>query len=323
MKKATRIWLISAAVMILLGCLIFGGVMMKLQWDFTKLSTVKFETNRHEIAETYKNISVLGDTAHVVFLPSEDGKTLVVCHEQVNEKHAVFVEGESLTIEVVNTKKWYEYIGITMGNAKITVYLPEQDYGNLLIRQNTGDVEVPKDFHFQSMDITTNTGSVTNFASASGDVKIKTSTGNIRVENCSAQNLNCSVSTGKIIGSSLTCKRDLSVCVNTGKTALTDVSCNNLVSTGNTGDILLKNVLSAEKFSIQRTTGDVLFEDCDASEIFVETDTGDVEGTLRSAKIFLCKTDTGKVDHPQGVTGGRCEIITDTGNIKLSLSENS
>jgi len=83
----------------------------------------------------------------------------------------------------------------------------------------------------------------------------------------------------------------------------------------------LKNVNAAEKFSIERSTGDVKFDGCDAAEVFVKTDTGDVTGTLLSEKVFIVETDTGKVDVPKTVNGGRCEITTDTGDINISIKQ--
>ena len=82
----------------------------------------------------------------------------------------------------------------------------------------------------------------------------------------------------------------------------------------------MKNVIASEKFSIQRDTGDVTFEGCDAREIFVKTDTGKITGTLLSEKDFsACRSDTGNVRVPATVSGGKCELITDTGNIKIEI----
>ena len=74
-----------------------------------------------------------------------------------------------------------------------------------------------------------------------------------------------------------------------------------------------------EKLSVERTTGNVKFSACDAAEISFKTDTGDVNGTLLSDKIFMAQTDTGRVNVPQTITGGRCEITTTTGNIRIQL----
>ena len=63
------------------------------------------------------------------------------------------------------------------------------------------------------------------------------------------------------------------------------------------------------------------FKNSDANDIFVETDTGHVTGTLLTDKVFITQTDTGDVDIPKTVDGGRCEIITDTGDIKINIKK--
>ena len=319
MSKTVKIWLIIASSLVLVGCIIFGGVMNMLKWDFTKLSTAKYETNAYEINEDYKNISIVTDTANIVFLPSEDSKTSVVCHEQKNMKHSVTVKGDTLAIEVVDTRKWYEYIGINVGGPKITVNIPNGEFGALLVKSSTGNVEIPKDFKFESIDITESTGKVTNYASASELIKIKASTGDIHIKNISAGALDLSVSTGGITVSNVTSEGDVKINVSTGKTNITDIECKNVISSGTTGDIFLKNVIASEKFSIERSTGDVKFDGSDAAEIVAKTDTGNVRGSLLTDKVFITQTDTGSIDVPKTMTGGRCEIITDTGDIKIII----
>ena len=321
MRTRTKVWLIIAASFVLVGGIIFGGVMSMHKWDFTKLSTVKYETNDYEITESFKSISIITNTADVVFVPSENTKTSVVCHEHKNMKHSVTVQNGKLVIEVVDTRKWYEYIGINFGSPKITVYIPQGEYGALFVKSSTGNVEIPTEFKFENIDILERTGNVTNYASASENIIIKTSTGNIRVENVSAGTLDLSVATGGITVSNVTCEGNVKINVSTGKTNLTNIECKNVMSNGNTGAISLKNVIAAEKLSIERSTGDVKFNGCDATEIFVKTDTGDVTGSLLSNKIFVVEADTGSVDVPKTATGGKCEITTDTGDINISIKQ--
>lgn len=319
MSSKTKIWLTVGALSVLLGCIIFGGAMSVIKWDFTKLSTNKYETNNYEINEAFSSVSVNTDTADVSFLPSENSKCSVECYEQKNVKHTVTVKDGVLVIDIVDARKWYEYIGINFGTQKITVYLPSGEYGALSVKSDTGDVKIPKDFAFESIEFSASTGDITNYASASQTVKIKTTTGRIKLENVSATSIDLSVSTGDVAVSGVTCEGDLSITVSTGKTKLTDVACKNLISGGNTGDISLKNVIATEKLSIERSTGDVNFEGCDAAEIFVITDTGDVRGSLLSEKVFIVNTDTGRKDVPDTITGGRCEITTDTGDVKITI----
>ncbi len=56
-----------------------------------------------------------------------------------------------------------------------------------------------------------------------------------------------------------------------------------------------------------------------AGEIFVETDTGDVTGSLLTDKVFITQTDTGSIDVSKIADGGKCEISTDTGDIRITM----
>ncbi len=323
MRKTTKAWLIIAASLVLIGCIIFVGVMSTLRWDFTKLSTVKYETNTYEISEAFDGISMITDTTDIVFAFSDDGKSRVECHEEENAKHSVIVEDGTLTVELIDERSVYDfigYIGLNFGSPKITVYLPKAEYASLLIHKDTGDVEIPENFTFKDVDISLSTGDVDFCASVSEMIKIKTSTGDICVENIFAGSLDLSASTGKVTASGVNCEGDVTVGVSTGKAYLTDIMCKSVISSGSTGDISLNNVIATEKFSIERSTGEIRFDSSDAADIFVKTDTGDVTGGLLTDKVFVTQTDTGIVDVPKTVTGGRCQITTDTGDIKITIN---
>ncbi len=281
MSRSTAIWLIIAAFLVLTGCIMFGGVMMALEWDFTKLSTTEYETNSYEIEENFKNISIVTDTANVVFEISDSNESRVVCYEPTNAKHSVTVKDGSLTIELTDTRKWYEHIGVNFTSPHITVYIPRGEYG---------------------------------------DISVKSSTGHINIGNISADTLDLSVSTGKITVTDADCAGDVKVSVSTGKTNLTDVKCKSLTSSGNTGDISLKNVIVAKKLSLARTTGDVKLDACDAAEILIKTNTGDVKCSLLSDKHYTAQTSTGKIDVPTITSGGGiCDITTSTGDIVVTV----
>lgn len=314
-----KIWLIMGIVLVVIGLILFVVVMTVNNWDFTKLSTAKYVTNTYEISEAFQNLTLESDTADIRFVKSDDGSCRVVCLEAQKEKHTVSVQNNTLYIRLTDERKWYDYIGINIGAPKITVYLPGEEYGAVTIKESTGDIEISGDFRFESVDIAVSTGDVTNFASVSGEIKIHASTGDIAVQNVSAGALNLKASTGKVNVTSVTCEGNMQIGVTTGKINMTDVVCRSFVSTGSTGDIFLKNVIAAEQLSVTRDTGSVKMENCDAAEIFVKTTTGDVSGSLLSEKIVFAKTNTGKVNVPQSVTGGKCEITTNTGNIKIEF----
>ena len=88
------------------------------------------------------------------------------------------------------------------------------------------------------------------------------------------------------------------------------------------GDLNLDGQLKASAaglLSVGRSTGDVTLRRCDAGELKITTSTGDVSGSLRTEKVFLTKTGTGRVEVPASTSGGTCEITTKTGDIKLSV----
>ncbi len=279
MKNSMKIKFIIGTFLVALGCIMFSVLMTVNDWDFTKLNTVKYETNTYEVTEAFNSISMLTDTADIRFVRSDNKMCKVVCYEMSNMKHATTVQDDTLTINVLDNREWYDHIGITWGTPKITVYLPETEYDSLVIKEDTGDIEVTEDFKFGSIDIATSTGDITV--------------------------------------SGVTCGVDLKINVSTGKVNLTDIKCKSLISDGSTGDISLKNVIATENFSIERSTGDVKFDGCDATEIWVKTDTGDVTGKLLSEKIFITKTSTGDIHVPKSTTGGKCEITTSTGDINI------
>ena len=279
MSKNTKKWLFIATSFIIIGCIIFGGVMMILNFDFRKLSTVKYEENKYIIGDEFRNINIDTNTADIKIEPSYEEECKIVCYEEEKVKHTVKVVNDTLQISVSDQRKWYDHIGVSVDNTKITVYLP-------------------KNFVFEN-------------------ISIKASTADIKAENLNVGRIELSVSTGDITLNSINCENEVDVSVSTGKTKLTDVFCNSLFSSGSTGDISLDNVIANREISINRSTGDVKLNRCDASALLIKTDTGDVNGSLLSDKVFITQSDTGRIDVPKTVTGGKCEITTDTGDIKI------
>lgn len=320
MSKNTIIWLVVAGSLVLIGCVLFVGAMTMIDWNFKGLSTARYETEIHEISEEFSNISINTDTAKIIFVLSDDEKCKVECYEQKNAKHSVVVQDDTLSINVVNEIKWYEYIGLNFNSPKITIYLPQAEYASLFIKESTGDIKIPKDFIFEDVDILLSTGDVDFCASASQMLKISTTTGDISVEDIYAGSVELSVTTGRVTADGVNCDTDVAVSVSTGDAKLSDIVCKSVISRGNTGDISLNNVIASEKFSINRSTGDISFDSCDAAEIFVITDTGDVTGSLLTDKVFAVQTDTGKINVPKTTSGGMCEITTDTGDINITVN---
>ena len=322
MNKGIKVLLIVVGVLVFACLVFFVGGMTMLQWDFNRLGGGKYETNTYEISQNFEDISIDVATDDISLVLSGDKGCKVVCYEQERLKHAVEANGKTLTISVDDTRKWYEHIGFfSLETPKTTVYLPKEQYASLLIRSSTGDIRIPKDFSFDTIDIAGSTGDVDCKASSKGTTTIKRSTGDILVSDASSGGFSLTASTGEIRLKSVSSEGEIALKVSTGKTSLTDVACKSLSASGSTGDIVLVHVVASGAFSIDRSTGDIMLEECDADTLRIKTSTGKVYGSLLSEKEFITHTSTGSVNVPKNTKGGKCEITTGTGDIDISVKD--
>ena len=319
MSRSTKRWMTAAVCLIAVGLILFVGVMFAYGWDFSKLSPTQFETKTYTVSEDFFDISLHCDSEDIQFLPSEDGTCTVVCSTDDDVWHDISVTDKKLSIVTVDDRAWYEYIGIFFRSPKITVYLPQCEYGALTVDTDTSDVTIPDIFTFESMEIHTDTGDITCSSYVSGAVTLCSNTGDICADRMIAGSMSLSVSTGDVTVRSTRCNDELSLHGSTGDLELTDVFCGSLHATGDTCDLTLKDVVAVETLSAKTDTGDIELEGCDADALFLEADTGDISGTLLTEKVFFAKTDTGDIDVPNSITGGRCEIRTDTGDITMRI----
>jgi len=303
MKKIIKIMLFLTLSFIIL-CVAFACFLLAVNdWDYNKAFFDRIESVTYDFDEDFDSISINSATEDIKFLESESDRCKVICDETEKEKFTVTVTDGCLSIQKYNGGKWYDNISLfSFGNRSVKVYLPENDYNSLKINEDTGNVTVPSDFVFGEIDITSSTGNVDCGTSSSGRIGIKTSTGDICLKKLSAKEIDLSVSTG---------------CV-----ALTSVSCSSFNSTGDTGSISFSDSVVKEKITVERSTGDISFKHSDASEIEITTDTGDVTGTLLTDKVFIVRSDTGEIDVPETVTGGKCKVTTNTGDIVIKVEDN-
>lgn len=283
MSRKTKTWLIIAASFIIVACIIFVATMSMLDWKFIELNTTKYEANTYTVNESFENISINTNTTNIVFLKSNDQTCKIECFEYEKEKHAVTVIDNTLKINLTDTRDIYDHITFfDFGDAEIMVYLPQEKYESLTVNLSTGDIEISNNFSFENIDI-------------------NGSTSDINLENIIAGNINLAVTTGDV--------------------DVTNVNCKTFIADSSTGDCELENVVAKEELKLTCDTGDIEIDACDAGEIFIKTNTGDVKGSLMSEKVFACSTSTGNVEVPKTTSGGKCEIVTNTGDIKIKIGK--
>ena len=320
MKKRVKSAIITATALIILGIVVSGLGFWGMGFNLRALNTEDMICTTFETTDAFRDISIETDIADLYFLASEDGVCRVDCVDFANKTYAVNVKKGTLTIVKNDNRAWHENNGLApIGEARVTVYLPEEKYASLQIDENTGNIEMPSAFSFEQAMINTSTGGVYWFAPVSEKLSITSDTGDVEVRSTSPRSLALKTDTGDISASEVQNTQQIYIETDSGKIELINAGCMSLSANSSTGDIALKNVIANELLVIKNDTGVVVFDRSDAAEIYVQTDTGDVLGSLLSEKVFLTETDTGDVDVPKSVTGGRCEIVTDTGDISITI----
>lgn len=287
----------------------------------TNVFLTHYESQTIDISDDFSDISIETDTADVQFLISEDDKCHVVAYTQKNINYDAKVESGTLKISIHDDREWYEYIQVGVESSSLTVYLPKNEYSALKLKGSTSDVILSGNFKFEDIDIGISTGDIDVSASATGNVSLKTSTGDIDLSDMSAASISLTVSSGEIEVENVVSAGDFTINVSTGDAEIENMTCVNFSSEGSTGNLEMENVIASGNITIARSTGAVSLYACDAAELDIKMGTGDVKGVLLTSKIFITRTSTGKIDVPESTEGGKCKIVTSTGDIKFEIAD--
>lgn len=293
--STTKKIIIAALILILVGTIITTVTMCRNNWNVPGSVDSNKVTQTYEISENFDSIYMKVETADVSFVPSNNSRCTIVISDNENTTYNVGVKNRTLCIEKLKQSGFY----VEFGSPTVIVYLPRTEYKDLNAIGSTGNIDIPSTFSFNRIDVEMTTGDISCSASASESISLRVSTGEIDLSSTSAKDIYLHVSTGKIEAK--------------------DVNCSTFSSDGSTGRIELEDVLVSGLMRIVRSTGDVWLDKCDAGEIEIETNTGDISGSLRSEKIFIVRSDTGRIEVPETLTGGKCKIISDTGNIDITI----
>ena len=296
MKKA----IVTGIALILLGILIVIGGLFTMNYDLSRFQADS-DDRILTVTESFSNIVVEAGEADVVFTLSPDSQCRVTTKDYQNIMTTALVEEGTLTIRREDTRKWYQRIGIFFGDQTITVYLPQDNWKDLTVAGNTGNVTIPEEFTFENVKVKVTTGHISVGSQVGRELNLAVTTGDITVRDTAPGNATLSASTGGI-----TCE-DLQI-------------LGNLRASASTGDVRLRNVVCGGQMTLETTTGDIKLTACDADSLDLQCSTGDIQGTLLTGKLFEAQTGTGKIRIPASIHGGSCKLKTSTGNIQISIS---
>ncbi len=275
-----------------------------------------------DVSNEFKSVSVLATTCDIIFEASPDNTTWISAQIPESSDIESFVEDGTLHVRVKDNRKWYDFIGISIGaeSPRVVVYLPKGEYEKLDIHVTTGDFGVGEEHSFTSLSFEASTGDAVIFSPVGESLYAKVTTGDIRVGNASYALMELKATTGDIKIENVPNSGKITAKTGSGKVTLSSIHANEIDIETTTGDIDLEGVIASAVTRIKATSGDVEFEAFDSAEIYIKVTTGDVEGELLSSKVFITDTTTGDVRVPYSTEGGVCDIKTTTGNITISLT---
>jgi len=275
-RKAMKI----AGALIGIGLVLCLVAFARMDFNISEMNSLRFETNEYTVEESFTDISIDSAEGDVHLLPSQDNTCRVVCMEGDKISHTVSVKNNTLTIERVDKRKWYEHIGIYWGGMEIMVYVPQTEYDSLAVASVSGDVEIPDDFSFHTASVVNTSGDVKFCAAVGGELSIKTVSGDLYAENVNPMSLEVQSTSGEII---------------------------------------LDSVLAVSELRAKTVSGDIVLRGCDAGSLRLKSTSGDVSGTLLSGKDFITDTTSGEVKVPGSGGDGKCEVKTTSGDIHLEV----
>ena len=109
MNKKTKIWLIAAAFLVVLGVVLFAAGMAAQNWDYGALETGKYRTETYEIHGTFQKISIDSTISGIVFELSEDGTCRLVCSGPAYIGFDAAAQENTLTVSETDEREWYEH----------------------------------------------------------------------------------------------------------------------------------------------------------------------------------------------------------------------
>ena len=235
---------------------------------FISCSSIGNEERIHEVSEDFCITIIDVGVENITFVPSVDGKCKVVCYAENKLEHLVKVYDGKLKIESDDRRSWVEkFFAFCTEENSITVYLPTDIETSLLVTGDTGDIIIPAGFTFDHINISLDTGNVVCNASAKHQIVIKSDTGDVQINDCTAEDVK-----------------------------LVSVLAEELLTINrSTGDISFERCDGTE-VKITTDTGDVRGSFLTDKIVYASTDTGRVQ-IPHSTVGALCEinTDTGNI----------------------------
>ncbi len=337
MKKSIKIALLVSTVLVLVG-----GIMVGVAFACGAV----FEQPSHAVtymSEGYfRNVVIRGGEANVRILPSETGECYAVCNEIDRVTYELSVKAETLYVSVIDTRRWFDYFGIHVGNPlTVTLYLPPkgdgESYGFLDVSTQSGDiVSTDPTLPFADVALSVNSGNIyytspvsLTFAAiaSSGNIEVydlqtdtmtlSISSGNISLSTCNATELSLTTSSGKVNARDIVAGKTFSVKTYSGRITLHRCNAPTLTLSASSGIMELQDIVSTETLTADTMSGSIILHDCQASDLDLAASSGKIDlRHVTVAQKLSAETTSGNISLLD-CTAGELALEASSGKVTL------
>ena len=338
-----KIFVILGAILLVAGLAVFVGGMTAGGWDFSILSTVRYEqrtyaaegavTSVHieycdasisvEYSETAESVHIdypvrlneRDEEISQIAITETDGVLTLTEHRDWQDSlfqwdiDLDFGDDSARTVRVVLPAGQNIALDLYTQNGSVSLNADGEALPSLSLRSDNGSISASGALTVtESAAFSTTNGSVNvSSVSAAGDLTLRTSNGSIRAENISADSLEARSSNGSL--------------------RLTDIAAaDSLTAKTNNGAVELLGDITAKILTVSASAGDIAMRDgkVDAQEITMTTEFGSIEAEgsafagSQSGYTVLVSTGLGESNVSDSVGGSRkLTLSTGTGDVRV------
>lgn len=194
----TKVFLILGAILLVAGLAVFIAGMSAAGWDFSRLSTVRYDVRTFEAAGEVTSLRVEYGSAAIRVEFSEEADAVRIDYpvrqnERGEDTAEVTISEEAGALTVTEHTDWEDSIfqwdiDLDFGQENIVhIVLPAGAAYSLDLYTAIGSVTVEGEGAFTSLSLRSDNGSVSaSGAAVAGDASLRTSNGSVRAENVNA-----------------------------------------------------------------------------------------------------------------------------------------
>lgn len=293
MKKAKMTAIIIASIVLVVGVAVTVASLAVARFDISGLLGNKKISYEVSDLEAFERISICESSCDVR-VESTVQEPYIEYTGSDSVTHNVTVKDGTLVIEGVDGRKWYEKI-LSFVDGKLTLYLPHGNEYELEISTKSGNVTIERAFNAKTVNVTTASGNVECGSDASEGATVETTSGNVNFNGCHGKKISAKTTSGEIYAGGAICLE------------ASFESCS--------GNVELEGVNVRDSLNVETTSGNIELDECDSAALKLVSTSGNISGELLSEKVFMAKSTSGRINVPFGLSGGKCEITTTSGNI--------